>query len=222
MKKSHKMSRLVLGFVKLTGIIPAYLFLKPKVFKVNKSVKRFLPKRAILMSNHISLMDFVLLLIVFFPRNIYFLIAEVLFNKGKLFSWFLYKIGGIFVDRDACNFSFVEESLEVLEKGNPVGIFPQGRLPVNGKPFPFKPGIVLVALRTDAPIVPVYTDGNYGLFKRAHIIIGEEIHLKDYIGNKNAEDVTNDEIASLTKMLEEKNYELKENLEKRLCKKNER
>ncbi|MBR2476680.1 MAG: 1-acyl-sn-glycerol-3-phosphate acyltransferase [Clostridia bacterium] len=217
MKKSDKMSRLVLGFVKLTGVLPAYLFLKPKVYKVNKSSKRFLPKKAILMSNHVSLLDFVLYVLIFLWRNIYFLIAEVMFNKGKLFAWFLYKIGGIFVDRNACNFSFVEESLDVLENNGVVGIFPQGRLPVNGKPFPYKPGIVLVALRTDAPIVPVYTDGNYGLFKRTHVIIGEEIYLKDYINHDG--EVTNEEIASLTKMLEEKNYALKEELEKRMCKK---
>ena len=216
MNKVSKMSRLVVWFVKLTGLIPAYLFFKPKVYKVNKSSKRYLPKKAILMSNHISLLDFVLYLIVFFWRNIHFLIAEVMFNKGKLFSWFLYKLGGIFVDRNACDFSFVERSLKVLDNNGIVGIFPQGRLPVNGKPFPFKPGIVLVALRTDAPIVPVYTDGNYGLFKRVHVIIGEEIYLRDYV---TGDDVTNEEIASLTNMLEQKNYELKKELEKRLCKK---
>ena len=99
--------------------------------------------------------------------------AEVLFNKGKMFSWFLYKIGGIFVNRDACDFTFVDDSLHVLDRKGVVGVFPQGRLPVGGKPFPYKPGIVLIALRTDAPIIPVYTDGNYGLFKRAHIMIGE-------------------------------------------------
>lgn len=222
MRKVSKMSRVVVGFVKLTGLIPALLFLKPKVYKVNNNSKRYLHSKAILMSNHMSLLDFVLYLIVFFWRNIHFLIAEVMFNKGKLFSWFLYKIGGIFVDRNACNFSFVEESLRVLESNRMVGIFPQGRLPVNGKPFPFKPGIVLVALRTDAPIIPVYTDGNYGLFKRAHVIIGEEIYIRDYIKYDDAAAVTNEEIASLAKMLEEKNYELKTILEKRLCKKNER
>ena len=221
MKKVNKMSRLVLGFVKLTGVIPAYLFFKPKVYRINKTSPRFLPKKAILMSNHKSLLDFVLHLLIFLWRNIHFLIAEVMFSKGKLFSWFLYKIGGIFVDRNACNFSFVEESLEVLENNQVVGIFPQGRLPVNGKDFPFKPGVVIVALRTDAPIVPIYTDGNYGIFKRAHVIIGEEIYIRDYISRDDINDITNEEIESLTKMLEEKTYELKTELEKRLCKNHE-
>ena len=219
MKKKSKMNLFLLGFVKLTGALFAYIFFKPKVYTVSKKTKRFLPKSAILMSNHTSLMDFALYLIVFLFRNLHFLMAEVLFNKGKLFSKFLYAMGGIYVNRDACDFSFVQDSLNVLESGGIVGVFPQGRLPVDGKPFPYKPGIVLIALRTDAPIVPVYTDGNYGLFKRAHIIIGEEIYLRDYASGEN---VSHEEIEALTKMLEEKNFALRDELEKRMKKKNEK
>lgn len=215
--KKQKLSRFFLGFVKVTGILPALLLFKPKVYCLNENCKRRLPKSAILMSNHLSLLDFVLYLVTFPFRTIRFLMSEVLFSKTKIFSWFLYKLGGIFVDRDVCNFSFIEDSLEVLDKNGIVGIFPQGRLPVDGKPFPYKPGIVLVALRTDAPIVPVYTDGNYGIFKRTHIMIGEKIHLRDFVSSEN---VSDDEIKSLTKMLEDKNYELKAELEKRMNKAN--
>ncbi len=215
MSKVSKMSPLLIGFVKLTGIIPSLIFLKPKVYRESKKVKRFLPKKAILMSNHTSLIDFVLYLIVFWTKNIHFLMAEVLFNKGKLFSWFLYKIGGIFVNRDACDFTFVDDSLRVLDNNGIVGVFPQGRLPVGGKPFPYKPGIVLIALRTNAPIIPVYTDGNYGLFKRAHVMIGEEIYISDYVDNEN---VTDEDLKRLAKILEEKNFALKDELEKRINK----
>lgn len=219
MEKTPKMSRFVLGFTKLTGILPAYILFKPKVFTVSKKAKRRLPKKAILMSNHTSLLDFVLFLVVFFTRSIHFLIAEVLFSKNKLLSWFLYKIGGIFVNRNSGDFSFIEDSLDVLNKNGVAGVFPQGRLPINGQQFPYKPGIVLIALKTDAPILPVYTDGNYGIFKRAHIMIGEEIHIKDYLDSS---EITDEKIKELTKILEEKNFALKEELEKRLKKNNER
>lgn len=213
MKSGKKVSKFILGFVKLTGVLPALLFLKPKVYLESNMASRKLPKRAILMSNHTSLLDFVLYLVLFPFRTIHFLMAEVLFNKGKVFGWFLYKIGGIFVNRDACDFSFVDTSLEVLSKKGIVGIFPQGRLPVDGKPFPFKPGIVLVALNTDAPIIPMYTDGNYSLTKRAHVMIGEPIYISDYTSSGKASD---EDIQRLTKILEEKNYELKAKLEERL------
>ena len=214
----NKISRVVLAIVKLTGVIPAVLFFKPKKFYFGAKAKRFLPKPGILMSNHTSLMDFPLYVATFPLCTLRFWMAEVLFNKGKVFSWFLYKIGGVFIDRDVCDFSFVSDSLEILDKKGRIGVFPQGRLPVGGKPFPFKSGIVLVALRTDAPIIPMYTDGNYGIFKRAHIMIGEPIYLRDFCNNENP---PQDEVDKLTAMLEEKTYALKAELERKL-KKNEK
>ena len=118
------------------------------------------------------------------------------------------------MDREAHNFNCIRVALKLLEQGKTVGVFPQGRLPVNGVPFPFMPGIAMLATRTDAPIVPVYTDGNYGMFKRVHVIIGEEIYIKDYMKTKKP---SGEEIRRLTKILEEKNNELKAELERRLA-----
>ena len=213
MKPKH--NPLILGFVKLTAYLPAMLFFKPKVYYLDKKIQgRKLPKPCILMSNHTSLMDFPLYLILFPWRTIRFLMAEVLFRKGKLFSWFLRSLGGLYVDRDGMSFDFVEQSLEILEKGGTVGIFPQGRLPVGGKPFPFKPSISYIALRCNAPIVPVYTDGNYGLFKRTHVMIGTPITLPPV----EEEDLTKENYERLTRYLEQQEYKLKEELEQRLKK----
>ena len=158
-------------------------------------------------------MDFVLYMNIFPARTLRFLIAEVMFNKGKMFAKFLFSIGGIFVNRDARDFSFVGEALKVLDAGGTVGIFPESRLPVNGKPWPFKPSIVFIALRTDAPIVPMYTDGAYSLKKRTRVMIGEKIYLRDYCSEENP---SVEEIERLTSILEAKTYELKDELERRV------
>ena len=209
--KKGKMNKLFLWFVKITGGLQAWLFFKPKVYYVDKSKQSLsLPKPCILMSNHKSLMDFVLYLCLFWKKSIHFLMAEVLFNKGKLFSRFLFAIGGIYVNRDNVDFGFMADSIEVLDKGGCVGIFPEGRLPVNGKSFPFKPGIVYIATNCDAPIIPVFTDGNYGLFKRASVVIGTPIYIKDYYEEENPD---SKKIEELTQMLENKMLELKEFLE---------
>ena len=112
------------------------------------------------------------------------------------------------------SFDFVEQSLEILEQGGTVGIFPQGRLPVGGKPFPFKPSISYIALRCNAPIVPVYTDGNYGLFKRTHVMIGTPITLPPV----EEQDLTKENCERLTRYLEQQEYKLKAELEQRLKK----
>ena len=118
------------------------------------------------------------------------------------------------MDREAHNFACIREALKLLDKGKTVGVFPQGRLPVNGVPFPFMPGITMLALRTEAPIVPCYLDGNYGFGKRVHIMIGEEIRIRDYTTMKVP---SGDEVRRLTKILEEKTFELKDELERRLA-----
>ena len=205
----------LVGFVKFTGFPTAIFYMRPKIYYMDRKKKHYrLPKPCIVMSNHTSLWDHPFYMRVFLFRTIHWLMGEVLFRKSKFFSWFLFSMGGIYVDREAHNFACIREALKLLEKGKTVGVFPQGRLPVNGVPFPFMPGITMLALRTEAPIVPCYLDGNYGFGKRVHIMIGEEIRIRDYTTMKVP---SGDEVRRLTKILEDKTFELKDELEKRLA-----
>ncbi len=206
----------VTWFVRITGALAAIPFFKPKVYYQNKEKQgKTLPKPSILISNHVSLMDFVVYLFVFWRNFVRFQVAEVMFNKSGFMSWLLYKLGCIRVDRDAFDFGFIGDSLEALDNGQVVGIFPSGRLPINGKPFPFKPSAVFIALRTDAPIIPVYIDGQYGITKRTRIVIGEPIHIKEYC---QSEEPSKEELDTLTRMLEDKVYVLREYIEERFRK----
>lgn len=193
-----------LAVTKITGLLPALLFFKPKIYKEQGFSN--LPKSCILVSNHKSLLDFVLYLLVFPFKTIHFLMAEVLYNKSKFFSFLLNSWGGIKVEREDRDFSFVSESLEVLDNGGRIGVFPEGRLPINGKPWPFTTSTAFIAMRTDAPIIPIYTFGNYSLFKRAKVCIGKPIYIADHLDSKlNSQE----QLSALTKMLEEKVYALK-------------
>ncbi len=204
MNKNKGFVNFFIAFAKITGLIPVWLLFKPRI-KVAHGGSRRLPAPSILVSNHCSLLDFVLYLLVFPFRTIRFLMAEVLFNKGKFMSWLLYSLGGIFVGRETKDFSFVSDSLEVLEDGGIVGVFPQGRLPVGGKPFPFTVSTSFIATHSTAPIIPVYTDGNYGIFKRANVVIGAPIYLADYMEEGLSED---EQLAHLTAVLEREVYSL--------------
>lgn len=216
MKQKVKQSNFVTAFVKITGLPAALAFYKPKVFYQDKNMKKSkLPKPFILVSNHTSLLDFPLYLMVFFTISIRFLMAEVLFSKSPFLSRLLYRLGGIYVDRNAFNFSFMGETLEALDNQKSVGVFPQGRLPVNGNRFPFAPSAAFIALHTDAPIVPVFTDGNYGIFKRTHVMIGNEIRLKELCPENLSEA---EAIDFMTKQLEKIVFELGDELKHRLDK----
>ncbi len=196
---------LFLGFTKLTGLIPAYLFFKPRVCRAKKR----LPKSCIIVSNHKSLLDFALYLLIFPFRTIRFLMAEVLYSKGVPFSFLLNSWGGIRVDRDDRDFSFVGETIEVLDNGGTVGIFPEARLPVDGKPLPFTTSTAFIAMHADVPIVPVFTDGNYGLFKRAGVCVGDPFYLTDFCKDGLDEAA---QLAHLTEVLRKRVFALEEKL----------
>ncbi len=214
--KKIKMNLFFLWFMKITGWLGAVVFFKPKVYYMNrKKHGRHIKGACILMSNHVSLWDFFLYLLVFVERNIRFLMAEILFTKNPFMTYLCYATGGIYVNRDAINMSFLRESLQTLKKGGVVGIFPQGRVAVKGKTWPFKPGVVTIALRSGAPILPVYTDGNYGIFKQTHVMIGEKIYLKDYF---DVEDTSEENVRQMTQFLQDKTFELKDEMERRMGK----
>lgn len=211
--KQRNVNRLFLGFVKLTGYLPAMLFFKPRVIYEDKTLQsKTLPKPCLLVSNHQSLMDFVLYVCVFVRRTIRFQMAEVLFEKGALFARFLFALGGIYVNRNRLNMEMMASCIRILDQKGTVGVFPQGRLPVNGQPFPFKSGVVYLALHSDAPIVPVYTNGNYGLFKRATVVIGKPLNIREWCENPNP---TQQEIEVLTARLQERVMGLKEQVDRR-------
>ena len=203
----------LLGLVKVTGYPVYFFYMRGKRYYLNPK-RKDLPKNCIVMSNHTSLLDFPMYLGFFYTKTIHWLMSEALFKHGKLFSWFLLSLGGIYVDRTQHNFDLVRDALAILDKGGKVGVFPQGRLPVNGRSFPYMPGITVLALKTDAPIVPVYTDGNYGFFKTVHVLIGEPLNIRDFTEMEKPDGA---EIKRLTRVLEDKNFELKAELEKRLA-----
>lgn len=210
------MNRIICWFVKITGFLPQLLCFRTKIHYRNKSAQsRKIEGAAIIVSNHTSVFDYAVLMYVFPMRNIRCLMAEVLFKKNKLFAWFLRMLGGIKIDRDVYNFSFVSESCSVLEKGGVVEVFPEARLPLAGesRPLPFKPSAAYIAMLSGAPVIPVYTNGSYFNKKRAHVMIGEKIYPSDIISPKLSE---RENIGRITEYLRNAVMELGNELEKEI------
>ncbi len=171
------MSRFLIGFVKVTGLLPQWLCFRTKVSYENRAVQsRRIKGSAIVVSNHTALYDYAVLLFVFFGRVLRTQMAELLFKKGLL-GPFLKGMGGIYVDRDSHNMGFVEQSLRILEKGGVLCVFPEARLAREGetRPLPFQTSPFYIALESGAPIIPVYTNGSYFQKKRARVRIGTPI-----------------------------------------------
>lgn len=207
------MSRIFIYFVKITGYLAQLLVFRTKIYYEDKKVQsRRIKGKTIVMSNHTSVYDFALYLYVFFFRVIRFQMAEVLFKK-KLLSLFLKLMGGIKVDRNIHDFSFIDKSTKHLNKNGVIGIFPESRLPKEGEetPLEFKPSISYLALSSDTKIIPVYTTGGY-FKKRIKVIIGKPIDVSLYY-DSSKDEKTN--IDFVTNILREKIIELRDLLNER-------
>ena len=73
------------AFAKVTGLLPVLLLFKPRV-RLQGNAKRHLPKNCIVVSNHRSLLDFVLYLLVF-PAFRSMLIQYAVF--GPIRKWMI-------------------------------------------------------------------------------------------------------------------------------------
>lgn len=213
-----QMSKAFQSLVKVTGWPIQLLCFRKKIYYENKEKQgRKIKGPAIIISNHTSVYDYAVMLFVFHSRYLRYLMAELLFNKKGL-GGFLKAMGGIKVDRDSFNFSFIGKSLDILEKGGVVGVFPEGRLPKEGesRPIEFKPSSAYLAYLSGVPVIPVYTDGSYFNKKRAHVLIGEPIDVESII-DKNLSEKEN--IEKINNTFRQKVIELEHELEKRKEKK---
>ena len=156
------------------------IYFKRKVYFQNKSVQgRRIKGGALVISNHFNPLDFVTNAFMLFPRMLYVVASEHAFKtKGLRFGMSFF--GGIETDRNVKGMSFIHQAAALLHKGKLVQIFPEGHNSYDGKIHPFYPSYLVLALMGNAPIIPVISDGNYGLKKRLHVIIGEPIDLSDH------------------------------------------
>jgi 1-acyl-sn-glycerol-3-phosphate acyltransferase len=187
---------MIYEFFRWFGLITAYpvqlLFFKRKTYceNGNKRLKR-IKGGALIISNHFSVLDYMMNIFAVMPRKLNVVAAELAF-KNPFVRFGMRFFGGIQANRVSKSLKFVDESAAVINKGQLVQIFPEGHNTPDGTIKDFKTTYIMIAHRANAPIIPIVSDGNYGFFKRASIIIGEPIYLMDFCpeGNMSAEKVS--------------------------------
>lgn len=109
-------------------------------------------------ANHASYLD-PLVLGAIFPRPIRFLMIRTYYDPWYL-KWFCAPMGAIPLPHDVSSKAgAVKSVLRSLEKGNVVGIFPEGRRSESGELLAFERGIEVLASRGNAPVLPAYIHG---------------------------------------------------------------
>jgi len=177
-------------------------------YRVELINKEYVPEQgaALLCSNHVGAMD------MFFigykiKRLVHYMAKSELFKIpviGAIIRW----LGAFPVNRGKGDIGAMKTVFRLLDEGKIVGIFPEGtrtrgKIDVNRK---IKPGIALMAIKSDVPIIPVAIKGSYKLFGKVKVIFGQPFKLdvdKDKKYNK-------DELAEMSKMIMSRIYSLME------------
>ena len=169
-------------FVRITGYPVYRLWANPTFRYEDRKVQgRLIKGKAIIVSNHTTVWDFGFWLYALPFRAHRCIMADVLKHINFFLTLFLKMNQGIFVSRKAQDLGFIKQCQHILDRGGVVQVFPESRIAEadEEKPLPFKPSFVHIALESNAPIIPLYSSGDYFKKGRVRAAIGKPIYVKD-------------------------------------------
>lgn len=120
---------------------------------------------ALLVGNHVSLMDAVLV-VTSQQRRIRMLMSRNYYDNASWLTQKIVRLARVILIQDSDHPKKLLQSLKTaraaLDEGYLVFIFAEGKLTRTGMMRPFKPGFERIVKGTDHPIVPVYIGGAWG------------------------------------------------------------
>ncbi len=135
------------------------------------------PGAALICGNHTSLKDPVLVAIAAgFGHFIRFMAKDELM-RIPVFGYLLKKVGTFGVKRGQADIKSIKTALSILKSGGKVGIFPEGHRVESDEDSEAKNGVIMLAAKTGAPIVPVYIPREKKLFRSVEVVIGKPYHI---------------------------------------------
>lgn len=110
--------------------------------------------RVIIATNHMSRVDIPLLGVIPTRKGAVPLVTDK-YKSNLLLRIILGMADSIWLDRTKADFTAFRAAFEKLEQGYPLGIAPEGTRSPNGELIEGKSGVILLAVKSKTPIVPV-------------------------------------------------------------------
>lgn len=143
-------------------------------------------EKLIICGNHTHNFD-VAIISILFPNQIHWMGKKELF-KFKPLAFILEKLGSFPVDREKPGLSAIKNSMRILGDNKSLGIFPEG---TRVKEFDIKnakPGVALISISTQAPILPILIEGTYRPFSKIKVSIGDIFDFSEAYGKRPSKD----------------------------------
>ena len=170
--------------------------------------KKNLPKgKLILVSNHKSNVDYIYIFTKVWRKQ--FVLSKESLYKNCFSRWFFSSCGGIPVNRDNVAISTIKDSLKVLKNQKILTIFPEGTRNKTDEPLlEFKAGASVFAVKSGAPVVPMYIIKRGKAFRKNVVMVGEPIYFdntfKGEEGTKRANEILKEKMLELKTKYESK------------------
>lgn len=152
-----------------------WLAMRPKVIGWKNMNRK---GKVIYVCNHVSMADPIAIAIVA-PRVVHFMAKESLF-RSKIARFFFSILLVFPVSHASADLRSIKRALKLLDKGKCFGIFPEGhRSALGGEMDRLQKGAAFIALRANAPIVPIYLSPDTFTKFRIRMAVGEAIFPED-------------------------------------------
>lgn len=214
--KSEKKRKSVLSirylfydFVKFTAI-PGYLWFRPRKIFISNEAKKKIRGGALLISNHISFSDPIVLMLGIWYRRHHFICTKDFFEgKSRLIFQGFHCIPINKNDFGMDSFRIIVEHLQNEEL---VSMFPEGHVNMEDKADAFKSGMVLMSVMSGKPILPIYLKKRKSFWHRSVIAVGEPVYINQLCGGKRPSLKQIDEIAAKLQAIEDELREFSERI----------
>ncbi len=174
-KKKKKIGNFFYDFVKVTGAIPTLIWARVKVIGVSGKKPKKIKGGVLISSNHVSFLDPIIVHCAFWYRRIHSLATTDLYNT-KLKDFFFTRMHCIPVDKKNFSMRSLHEVCDSLKENKAVLIFPEGQVNRNANEILcFKSGAVLMAHKSQKPVLPILIIKAEKWYNRQVVLVGEPI-----------------------------------------------
>lgn len=184
-----------------------YKFILKLFFKFEVIGKENIPKKGpfIMVSNHVSYADPAVMGVTCNTVPITFMAKQELFDKSFFGKW-IKAVGCIPVGRHSGSSRPLKTALRKLKEGGALGIFPEGKRSTDGNLQKAELGVGLIALKSKAPIIPMYIVGTEKALPKGqkHLTpckvkarVGKPVNIKgseDFVGRRKSYEFVGEKI----------------------------